>query len=551
LVLLTSLTTVSRVASAQSYEAAERQYRSGDLTTSESSLLVALRKPMSTSKQAQSLKLLGVIRYTKGNLSGAERNFKEALSLNPGLTITQQEVLDPKVIGLFEKVRKRVGVASKVRRPIQAGKQMMGTSLKIIANGGDGGSFAGGKVMIDGIYAGDTGYAVSVDPGNVSFEVTAQGYQSYRGMARVAAGRETVLNITLKKQVQPPLVVAAPVGRSQAPANQSSKGPRSALASKSQHNATYSKKPAQPSSSISYQPKKSEQQEDLFAETSSSFKEQRGYELNQPAPPVNDFDRDLEAAQRQDREAREAKKMQRIKSRPPVEEVYGVSPRNEVSQNPGVPQPGYFTPQSESSASSSNQKISMVPMAEPIPDPAYKKNLEAEGPTLITLFPFGLGQISQNRYGIGGVLFAIQGGLLFYAYDKNSQADIKESTLQRYVDLNCSFSASDRDDRYLRCLEFVDKEYKSIDGLRNDANYALIGLGVVALGGIIEAIYWEPPKKIYKKPSNRATPGQKRQIGYSEERSNYEDFLDFRWGLTQPFGKSNHLGLGIGLEYRF
>ncbi len=549
LVALTSMTLIPVQAHAQSYEMAHRQFRSGDLTNSETSLLAFLKKPMSANKQAESLKLLGVIRYTKGNSAGAERSFKEALSLNPGLTLTPQEVLDPKVIGLFEKIRKRVTVANRVSGPSKVGKQVMGTSLKIIANGGIG----GGKVMIDGIYAGDTGYAVSVDPGYVNFEVTAQGYQSYRGTARVTAGRETVLSVTLKKQVQAPLVVAAPVVKSPVPTYQSNTGPKNALASKNQNKLAYSKKPSQSPYSSAYQPRKVEQgpQDDLFGEASSPVRARGEQVVYQPAAPVNDFDRDLEAVQRQDREAREAKKMQRIKSRPPVEQVNDVYPKVETVQESVVQQPGYFTPQPAPNAGPANPKLVMVPMVEPIPDPALKKNADPEGTSLITLFPFGLGQISQNRYGIGGVLFVIQGGLLFYAYDKNSQADLKESTLQRYVDLNCSLSSIEQDARYRNCLEFVNKEYKSIDGLRNDANYALIGLGVVALGGIIEAIYWEPPKKIYKKPSNRSIPRQKRQIGSLEEGAPYEETLDFRWGLTQTSYKTSHLGLGIGLEYRF
>lgn len=573
---------------ANTYAVAERQYRAGDLINAEKSVLGYLKQPNAAVVQSESLRLLGVIRYSKGDTLGAERSFKEGLSINPKLKINQRDVLDVGVIILFEKVRGRILQANgRTSNPIpdtnlvsgnslKTASRSMRTTIRILAN------LNGGKVMIDGIYAGDTGYALSVDPGNISFEVMAPGYRTYKGVARVLTRNETVVKVTMQKlPTRSARVVGTSVGGTQA--RVAGRSPIYRSGSKVYGNTQIDDN--KPISETSSNVRRDKTVTKVHGPKDELFGEPISYQSKaniQMSAPLNDFDRDLAEVKKRDAAKKLAKNQQRLRSRPPAEFFLSPSEQNVIAathySSANRPQPhrtsvisgqepqsnsnldativgsedsrGFFTPQSRQNQIAKNSVNITDANIESIPDPAYKPSSESSQSNLMTIFPLGLGQLVQSRYGFGSFLFVIQSSLLVYAFDKSNQADNQEDGLQRFVDLNCS--ASDVTDERLRsCVNVVDKEYNKVDSLRNQSNYALAGFAVVALGGIIEAMNWEPPRKLLKTPSANGAGKHPKTLGIMDSSLNAEDQLGLRLGFTMPTSLQGPLGLGLGLGIKY
>lgn len=611
------------VSFADSIQKSISRYRSGDLNGAEDGIMTYLSRSQSPRNQAEAIKILGIIRYTKGDSNKAERHFKEALSLDSNLAIYPHETLDGRVVPFFEKIKKRaLGVISKEQDsdgPIKAASKTskknasLNATIRIISTP------VSGKVMIDGIYAGNSGQNLTVTPGSFTVEVIADGYEAERITYNLREGENRTLNIKLRRHKIPWATATSPAITSR---NVESRAP-----SYTQRVRSVRQNDVESSS---------DSLDDLFSEQKplGQASKQAFFNNNQTGG-LTEFDRDL--AYEQARVKREAglKRMRRVRSSSPgvdqrkLSQTQSISTtqssmRQGLSPNVSSGRNGLDTNNNNKRINESytgdlytpsvdNEEISYVPsdtqqvpqvsvsdssdplvrsqiapssrlrdsrqdtmasqgqygysatgpypptvyptLVRPIPDPALRKEKADSDVGFPTVLPFGIGQFYQNRYVEGSVLFALQSGLLFLAIDRNAQANSQEISLEKYVDYNCSADQLIQDRIVRACLTYLEKEYQGIDKLRNESNYASIGFGVLALGGIIEALIWEPQVKHFKKNirDGEKVRRSRRKIGSNTENAYdiYNQNIDESLNLEPIFMGQNRLSIGIKASYNF
>jgi hypothetical protein len=616
----------SPIVRGESLEFSISRYRSGDLSGAERAVISHLRGTRALQDQSQGLKLLGIIRFTKGEIRKSESHFKEALSIDPNLVISTSETLDQRVIPFFDKIKVKVNrnlTISTANPPKRAQsalrpKSIVKSTLIRIHT-----TPVSAKVMIDGIFAGSSEQLLSVVPGSFSVELIADGYEIERRSIRIAQGETRTLNIPLRRKQEPVLSVinSAPT-----------------LPSKDSNSRVSERKNGKIySNGVG---KQVDGAEDLFAEQSPA----RQFGRISPAysadsNQMTDFDRDLASEKSRLKRVSEARKMVRIHSVPPRQdtieepriqpgtvvatptaesgensmfyrkdqyetasapsktpiipstgELYAPSVDNEVISYPtNNPNQGAILnrpyggensqPQSRINGNGSRpQQSSYQPKIgqeqyrytvanssppqvyiladQAIPDPANKREKAKSEPGFPTVLPFGIGQMYQKRYVEGSILLVLQSGLLFLAIDRNLQADSRELDLEKFVGLNCSPSQTLQDRVYKNCLTYLEREYQGIDKLRNESYYASLGLGVVALGGVIEALIWEPRPKSLKKSKSDGVKSRRSRQRYSSnlwDKSEEErDPIEQRSFYIQPqLISQNKPVLGINASYSF
>ena len=198
----------SGICQAETVEKSMRLYQVGDLRGAEVAALKALSRSPDILNQAEGLKILGIIRFTIGDTMRAEAHFKEALSLNRSLALDQRQVLDPNIIPVWNRIKRnvaRVTVHQSVNPSHSAPSKRFvrnfasSTTLKVVSTP------VSSKIMVDGIFVGDSGHSFSVQPGTVPIEVVAKGYEVERRSVQLKSGEFKVLQIQLKRQNIPAL----------------------------------------------------------------------------------------------------------------------------------------------------------------------------------------------------------------------------------------------------------------------------------------------------------------------------------------------------------
>ena len=101
---------------AQSYAAGQARYMKNDFKGAEQSLEKALTKEKRTPERAKIFKLLGIVQYMQANKPSASKSFKQALALDPRLTVTEDEALDESVIPFFNQNKAPATAAAPVAK---------------------------------------------------------------------------------------------------------------------------------------------------------------------------------------------------------------------------------------------------------------------------------------------------------------------------------------------------------------------------------------------------------------------------------------------------
>lgn len=153
-----------------------------------------------STNKAEIYKLIGLCQYLQGERTNARANFTKAKELNPRIAIESTYISRyPGVSDFFSKIkvpRKVVTPRSEVRpqpqkQAIQASRKVLITKIIINSNAKNG------KVVIDGIVAGDVGKWLTISPGYHQVKVVAKGYQSKKKKIYTQKGQKRDVTINL------------------------------------------------------------------------------------------------------------------------------------------------------------------------------------------------------------------------------------------------------------------------------------------------------------------------------------------------------------------
>ena len=127
-----------------------------------------------------------------------KKSFEIALKYNPRTSVSKKEVLNPKVVTFFNKVKKQSRKSKKrpsAKRDNPYKKETNRTVILLKTP-------AKGTVLIDGIYAGTTGKPLEVSPGILKVSIQAKGYKSKSIKLKVRKNRTNSYAIKMTK-IQP------------------------------------------------------------------------------------------------------------------------------------------------------------------------------------------------------------------------------------------------------------------------------------------------------------------------------------------------------------
>lgn len=188
-------------ATAQVWKPGRQLLMQNNAKAAEAQLMVALKKAKSKSELAETYKFLGVAQFMAGNKAAASSSFQKSKSINPGVTLSDSEVVDESVIPFFKSVNPAsiAGQGTQRRGQSQAAlsrQKSKKTLLKVMSN------VPAASVRIDGIAHGNTGDEIEVDPGTIVIEVTAPGYRSAKNSVKIERNMTSVVTVNLDK-IQP------------------------------------------------------------------------------------------------------------------------------------------------------------------------------------------------------------------------------------------------------------------------------------------------------------------------------------------------------------
>ncbi len=185
-----------------------RAYQQGDFKKSESALTEALKTTKNPKTRAEIFKYLGMTQWSLKSPAKATGSFSQARALNPTVSISNDEVLDPGVIGFFEKDSGKQASSQPVKSGMTRGSgakaKAQPTTLFIDSN------VKNASVVIGGILVGQTQSQLDVDGGAVLLEVSAPGYQKKIIKTKIQKSSANHLTVDLeKRQAKPVAKVAA------------------------------------------------------------------------------------------------------------------------------------------------------------------------------------------------------------------------------------------------------------------------------------------------------------------------------------------------------
>lgn len=518
---------------ASTYAQGNGKYQKGDFKGAETALRQALQRNLPKAEKIKTLKLLGICQYMLGNKGGAASSFKQALALNPGLTIAQSEVLDDSVIPYFnsQKSAPRPSAAAKPAypppkpasapsAPLAGTKPLKQTFLKVLSN------VPTAQISIDGIIAGGANSLINTDPGKVQIEVTSPGYITRKINVNVVKNRENTVTINLEKpkpkpkKPKPKLQPSAPSGPTTVAATKPGKRPGKRPGKKAGgKNNVYAPTPG----------------DDLFiddaaatgSDTSSGGGGGGGPDLAQQfemesgtgygAPPPG------------------------YGTPPAATPGYGYQPPPVYYAPPPptyyAPPPTYYTPPPPPPPAGDPYAGAYQDPGAP-PDPAgaagpadpggsdrSEKKSSNKGPsTLMLIGPFGLGQFVTDRPLFGLLVMGAQAGGLYFWYSQMNLANQTATDTTTYLNANCNESNGTlSDEEKARCSDFRNQRQAYVDDLNSKA---MMGMGLFAVawaGGAIEALIYDPPKPKKKRKKKSRYGGFS---SYSGEEAPYFSLLD-------------------------
>lgn len=183
----------------QTFRDGYNKYIRGDFKNAEIIFIKALKKTNNNKEKAKIYKYIGITQYMQHKNKLAISNFKTAISLNPTIFIHPDEVLDERILHLFNSVKKKHQAHQNTKPPHhpspsnkKIAKIPKATLLKVNSN-------VNGSILIDGILAGQTNSLIDVNPGKLEFVIQAPGYISKKIITNITPNTENTITINLVK----------------------------------------------------------------------------------------------------------------------------------------------------------------------------------------------------------------------------------------------------------------------------------------------------------------------------------------------------------------
>lgn len=473
----------SQTAFGQSLEVGLSKYKKGDMNGAEK----ALTKAMSTSRlrgeKAKIASLMGIVLYTKGDKSAAERNFRNALSLDPRTTVNPSETLDPTVLEFFAKIKADMAAPTTQHKNATAlapkTKNQKKTLLKIVS------SVTKGQVNIDGILAGSVNELINTEPGKTQLEISAPGYESIKMTVNIIENQENVLSIKFEK-TKP----------KKKPGLKSDSGSFAAV-------NPY--KPAPKTKKTTKIPRKNRaKQVDLFEEPENTRISKKR--------PERDLAREFEM------DAAASNYPQPSYSPPP--------PPSPTYQNPyGAPAypntyqaPVYnYPPPSPPPPVYSYQQPVAPPeyQAQPNYSPAPRGSPygdTSKGIQGYSLLPLGIGQFNQSRYVVGLLFLTSEIGTGYMYYTTGVQNTGFAQNANQYLKDFCTPGPNEEllPQAVEECSTYQTASQNYIKKRKGEQQMYLIATIGLAITGIVEAIIWDTSEHEPDPPPSPSTPRKKR-----------------------------------------
>ena len=184
----------------RTYNQGRSLYLKGNLKKSTQALTQALKRRSPPALRAQTYKLLGIIAFMENRRSKASQYFKAALKINPKITISNQEVLDPTVIPFFKNIARSRRPGSQNRRKQAVSAAPGGTKKKLTTITIKTPKPA--TISIDGILAGNSGIPIEVQPGINILTLKSKGFITKKVKVQAVKNRQTNLSVSMKKIVK-------------------------------------------------------------------------------------------------------------------------------------------------------------------------------------------------------------------------------------------------------------------------------------------------------------------------------------------------------------
>lgn len=543
----------------QNYNVVQEKYLRGDLKGAESSAKRALETKLPRSDRSKVLKILGLVQYLSGNKTLAAKSFEQSIALDPNISIQPQEALDPSAIAFFQnlksKSRKTAASSdtppqtqSKSKKPIAGTSPVKKTLLKVVSN------VQKAQVSIDGILAGTSNELINVEHGKVEVEIKAPGYLPRKAVVPITKDAENTITLNLEKPKAQEKLAARPQASG------------TVIAQRGSGIKTPHKKPL---------PRRSTKEEDLFAPTPTDIGDfnhsARASKKGSPPPPPDPIGDPAAAFE-------EEAKMGGAPLMTPSPQV-GAYPQQTPPVMPGTqapqpttpgfgmaapvpaqpqpiyiqppiiyqapiyqPPPMYYPPPSNLAQPAPPPPTDPYSQAPPPdlgpPDPSLKSETAKEKNeiTFLTILPYGIGQLSQERYLIAGIFAG--SGVAAFAFYMKLQEDIDSQTKEynQVIARQCNGATNQlSDETKAQCNTYLSEQKKNISESKGNQNLALIAtIGIGAISSL-EAVMWEPESKNAIKTKKRKTRTRKyKGFSYNLEPSIHKSRAYYPYLQVEP-----------------
>ena len=165
--LLLALTGIAPLGYGETYTDGFNLYVRGNFVEAERALISASQTEKAASDRANVFKLLGIVQYMQNKKKNAAISFQNALTLNPDIAISNNEILDDSILPFFKSVKKSMPKP----QPVVV-KKPSPTILRVFSNAKKA------SVYYNGRHIGAPGQKIKVKPGGGLVTIKAQGYQT-------------------------------------------------------------------------------------------------------------------------------------------------------------------------------------------------------------------------------------------------------------------------------------------------------------------------------------------------------------------------------------
>ena len=576
---LASTLVLTPVASAAAFTDGYGKFLKHNYGGAQASLKTALQARMAKAEQARTTQLLGMSQYMLGDTAGATKSFKAALAIDKSLSIPSSDKASPDLLAYYKGVKSGKGGS---QPPAKAAKNSESPPAKTANTKGanqpaspapaspkgpeaprgkpsgprttDANGDAlkqtfltvtsttkGASISIDGIIAGPVNSQINTDPGNVTIEVTMQGYISKKIRVLIAKDRPNNITVNLEKpkpKPLPPQPAAQPETNLASGAPQGGYAPtpaaRTPVAGSRQ---AMNKKIKNMPPSGSGKPRAPSPSDDMFgeaqtkgpqgspppgpdltaqfaADAAAALQPPQQYAQQQPfQPQPQQFQPQQFQPQQQQFQQQQFQQPQFLPQQYQQPQQYAPPPQYYTPPQqyypqpqqyyPPPPPPAYYAPPPDPLFNDMQAPATAAPAATARPqspsdlaDPGFAgapgaparrgiaKSPKSDSKILAAFIPFGTGQFYNSRILLGLGFMAAEGAalsLFFYSMQQNAKT-VKDANAYNAAYCN------GQDNPPPECQTNYVLTSAKAKSLSQNSNYALMGFGLVHSIGVIQAL---------------------------------------------------------------